>query len=605
VKIQRVNTETGMVAATDWKGFLGVEDYSGGELRFQLEGEVTGRASMMDKQPPIFKRRQDLGFHWYDDITDTGQPFKPRGGPDTGINIYTYGGMGLLDHMQDLSAKGVNQDGAQWTCMPNSNGVYRVARKDLTTIAGTVYFTDSHTVADLRRDPAEETNRVFGTGVTPSGRRVKGAVFPVLADTNPPPFPGFMTQGDSGSDVDALIARLANTGYLSWDDRPGAYDSDVTRAVRRLQDDAELSETGNVNQATWEAMFDVEVTGYDIGGSHIEPLAQRSYTRRYRRTPDGNIIGRNRRYDRKRLKSDKTIDFGTSMNRQQIDRAAEGELTPDDANNWAGTITFHTGGLVNGTHVPGTPIVGADVKRARSLQPGDNLWAPLWDGGTVFHVSGVDVSEDGIVSATVDTQARDTMKVWEVLARNRENRRDPARAWIRTHRSSHFVKDAVTEFDEAGGVITDTDLAEGWNVLPVVAGMTGTIAQIRLEVDLPAEFVCAVFGRRVWPRWLAQRVGNPLSELGSENWTNEGVRRRLDNRVLLYAAGDDLSPCGYFPGTKPDSGFGAVTGRWEDDAGFAYRTFQNSCVLWLAVYVPTPVTLQGGRVMWNQIEAGS
>jgi hypothetical protein len=47
-----------------------------------------------------------------------------------------------------------------------------------------------------------------------------------------------------------------------------------------------------------------------------------------------------------------------------------------------------------------------------------------------------------------------------------------------------------------------------------------------------------------------------------------------------------------------------LTGRWEDDAGFGYRTYDSS-VLWVAVYIRRAGTLKGGRIMWPQLEAGA
>ena len=620
VLVQEVDTATNAVVSTNYRGFLLDPDISGRSLRWGLGGEVSGRAALQHLPSPLFKRRNDLGFWWSTAVAKAGGRFAPRGGPDTNIALYATGGTGLLDHMMELSAKGVTDGGAQFTCMPDANGVYRVARKDLETIHATAYLDDAHTVANLRRDPAEEPNRIYATGVTPAGMRVKFGVYPVLADTKPVPFPGNLDEGDSGSGVTALIVRLAATGYLSYDDRPGGFDADVTEAVKDLQDQADLPKTGIVDADTWAALFDVTISGYDIGGSHIEPAAQRSYTRRYKRTAGGNVFANNPNFDRHRLLVDRSVDFGTGHARSRMTRWAKRLLAPDDANNWAGTIVFNTHALIDGQHNPGDALTAADILPAKDLEPGMNLWLPTWDGGTLIHVSGVDIGTEGIVTATVDTQARDTMTVWEVLARNAENRRDPGRAWIRRHRSSGMDKDAVGEFDEIGGVISETPLQAGWNVIPVIAGQSGTIGRLRIRLNPAKEFTGAVFGRKVTRGYLAARVPMPLSKVGGKRWNNEGVRDELDaEKVSLYVAGDLEGPAGYSPlikDSETESGDPApLTGRLDDDAGFEYRTFAApradggdpaaTYVLWLAIWVDSATTLQGGRVMWPLMEAGS
>lgn len=631
VVIQRVLD--GTVVATDYRGVILGFGTSGRSLTVDLGGDALGRASLRDKQPPIFKRRNDLGWWWWhalagpDGLT---RPFLKVGGATTGIKMYETGGTRLVDHLNELAAKGVNLAGTQWTCTPYESGtnagVYRVHRKDTDTINATVYLDDAHTVASLQADASERPNRIYGTGVTPKGERARFGIYPVLADQQRARFPNYtdgrvIKQGDTNADTDsnggvtALLRRLAVTGYLSTDNFAGGYDIDVTRAVRDLQDDAGLPQTGNVNTDTWRALFDEDVIGFSTRGSRIEPIAQANSVKRVRRNASGQVVGTNPGYNPRRLVVDRTLDFGTGITRGQMRQWARADLasgTPgsDPSGNgrhWTGTIRFELGAVIKGTHTPGDPVTASDIMHARSLRPGMNLWLPLFDGGTKLHIAGVDVDSERQVTVSVDTRARDTMTVWEVISRNQENRRNPARAWIRDHRSSSFVKDAVTEFDEIGGTSTDQQLDAGWNVFPVVAGQEGTIARLRIRTQLPVEFVVAVFGRRVGPKWLASQVANPLTAAGSKRWEDEAVRNRLDAKILLYAAGNDEQPGGYSPSQKAttsDPG-GPLTGRFDDDAGFGYRTFDQSCILWVAVYAAAATTLQGGRIMWPQLEAGA
>lgn len=620
IRVQRVD-EAGVVVATDYVGYLLDPQVRGRVLTFGLMGEATGPAQLDYRPPRIFRRRNDIG-HWWSRVLLAA---RVRRGTQvsTGISLQNQGDMSYLDYAQELSAAGVNRNGNQWTAMPDANGIYQVKRKNTTTIAGTVYFDDARTVADLRRDPAEEPNTIYATGVSPNGRRIRFADYPALQlqPEDVPPFPNTdpsnrIVEGDTDADTDsgggvtALVSRLWQTGYLDFADRAGGFDADVTRAVRDLQADAGLATNGQVGPATWEAMFDFGVTGYSISGAQIRPAAQLTELQRLLRTPSGAVLGPNPAFDPNRLIVARAIDVGAGFTQQQVRNFARSEIHEGTTPNWTGTITFGTGALIRGAVAPGSSLDEADVMDARELRPGMNLWAPLFDGGTVLHVSGVEVSRgDGgrlEVTASVDTRARDTMEVWEVIARNRESRRSPARQWMREFRSSIMNKDSVLEWDNLGGTTPAIELEGGkWNVFPVVAGQEGTIARLRMKVNPEREFVVAVFGRKIGPGVLGGRIGNPLTKAGSEKWTDTAVIDSLKlDRLLLYVAGDDTQPCGYYPGRKDSEGPSLLTGRWEDDASFGYRCYDDYS-LWVAIYPDGNCTLRGGRIMWNQAEAGS
>lgn len=622
IKVQRVN-EAGVVVKTDYVGYLLDPQINGRTLTFGLMGEATGPAALNYRPPRIFRRRNDLG-HWWSRVLLAS---KVRRGPqaDTGIPLQNSGDMSFLDYAHELSAAGITRAGAQWTAMPDSNGVYQVQRKDRTTIHGTVYFDDARTVPDLRRDPAEEPNTIYATGVSPNGRRIRFADYPALQlkPGEQVPFPNTggrpLVQGDEDSDTDsgggvtALVARLWQTGYLDFQDRAARFTQDVVAAVRDLQRDADLPPNGEVDPATWDAMFDFSVTGYTIRNAQIRPAAQLWKLKQYKRTPSGAIIGKNPGYDPKALIVARAIDVGPGFTQKQIREFAEAEIEEASLPNWTGTISFNSGGLIAGEHTPGTTLTPGDLMDARDLRPGMNIWAPLFDGGTLLHVSGVEVSRDeanrATVSVSVDTRARDTMEVWEVIARNRESRRSPGRQWIREFRSSIMNKDSILEWDNLGGTTPAIPLkGRQWNVFPVVAGQEGTIARLKMQVNPHREFVVAVFGRKLGPGVLAKNIGNPLTKEGSKRWekvTGEGASELKLKRLMLYVAGNDESPCGYYPGQKPEGGGGAgLTGRWEDDAGFGYRTYDDYS-LWVAIFPGGDCTLRGGRIMWNQAEAGS
>lgn len=614
VVIQRLN-EAGAVAGISYRGFLLDMQIRGKELTFGLAGEASGRASLIDRQPRIVRRWNTLGYWWRAWIRELGLPAGPQA--DTGIALQNAGGMSGTEYTAQLSAQGVGRAGNQWTCMPNMAGEYITARKNTTDIDATVYFDDARTVPDLRRDPAEEPTRVFATATSPSGRRIRGADYPVLQKAKAQPYP--MSDGspfgegttdaetDAGSGVTVMIGRLAHTGYLSHANRPGGFDGDVTKAILRLQDVAGLAQTGNMNENTWAALWDVGVTGYNTGGAQIRPMAQSPKVRKYDRTATGAIRGLNPAYDATVIPVDRTIDVGVGFTENEVQEFARQQLHEAADPNWVGTITFHTGGLIEGEHNPGDAApTSPDIWDARRLKPGMNLWAPLWgEGGTLLHVSGVEVGHDDagkpLITVSVDTRARDTVEVWEVITRNRESRMRPGRTWMRSHRSSDIHNDQISEWDEVGGQIEDTPLIGGqWNQVGFVGGQEGTVMRLRLRVDDPCEFVACVSGRQLPIARLENRVPAPLTAAGADNWTDQGIQEDLDeNWLMLYVAGDDAQPLGYWPKTKGSAG-ASLTGLWKDDAGFSYFTFDD-CSLYLSIFPAQDCTLVGGRIAWNQM----
>ena len=135
--------------------------------------------------------------------------------------------MTYLDYAHELTARAWTRDGTQWTIMPE---LARRRRQVLDvpqgpeTIDGTIYLDDKRTVGQLRRDIAEEPNRIYMTSVTPEGMRVRNGVYPGLRKTRPAPYPidddsdfGAGTEDDdtdTGDGIAVMTSRLQVTGYL-------------------------------------------------------------------------------------------------------------------------------------------------------------------------------------------------------------------------------------------------------------------------------------------------------------------------------------------------------------------------------------------------------
>jgi len=281
-------------------------------------------------------------------------------------------------------------------------------------------------------------------------------------------------------------------------------------------------------------------------------------------------------------------------------------MADDTVANWVGTVTVYTGAVIDGTHNPGDALTSSLVRDVRTIQPGMNLWLANWDGGTLVHVSGVNV-QPGSVEFTVDTRARDTMKVWEVIARNRESRRSPARQWIAQNRRSGMQDDTGAFYDgSVFGKIERTHLPAGtWTVIPTPAGRSGTLQTIDIQTDTSAAaFVMAIFGKQVDSAWCNRKLGDPvfatLTDTTFADRVQANTKTWQDNRFLVDVFGQNTQPCGYWPEqhTKADgtATSAPITGEYRMKAGVPYFC-KGDPVLWIAIRPDRDCYIQGGRVL--------
>lgn len=616
VVYQRVR-EDGTILGVDYRGLVIAHDTSGKTARLEVGGHGQGRATLRHKPGPIFRDTLDLGRLAWAAIRDLGLRFEPRMGPETGIESATFGNQSYLDHIAELCAKAWQRNGTQWTLMPDSSATYGFAPKDTTTIHWTVFNDDARSVAALRSDLAEEPNRIFMSGVTPKGQRVRNGVYPGLTPGPAAPYPfaddRTFDQGttdadtDTGDGITVMVRRLWVTRYLSLEEADGTFGGKAAKAIAALQRDAGLTgPVGVMTPALWRALFDLDVTGYTIRGAQVVPIED-DKVRRWNRSSSGQPIQRNPDFDRSVEWVDRPIDFGPGFTAEQMRDWSWAEIDRGVA--WTGTVTLHGGAVLIGDIPVGATIDATDLADVRSIRPGHNVRLPMFAGGIVVHVSGVEINraEDGrpVAVLTADTQARDAMEVWEIIRRNRETRRDPARRW-KGNRASGEIKDSIVEWDEIGGVLDgDRELKPGWNRVRVVGGQEGTVARIKTLVtaagtDNGIEYAVAVFGKPMTAPRLDTLVPAPLGVAGDKKWRDNS--ETLDRLGALYSAGTEVEPCGYSRGKKADGA--NLTGFHIDDASFSYRCGPDH-LLDVLVWVGQAATLRGGRIMRNQLEAGA
>lgn len=611
VRVQRRDSE-GDLVATDYRGFVSHIERGESSVSYQLAGQAAGRAALQHEPPKIVRVRKELGAIWSVLMDRLRIPFAPATGPETGIKSIARGNTDRLTALTELIGEAQKRNGERWTSMPDEAGVYRMFVKDTETIDATVYFTSG---ASFSTTLAERPNRIYAEGTTRDGKVINGAVAPGMnPDRYVPDFPGTLEEGDSGEGVRLLGLALKQYGYLGreeWlDGEATDFDADMTDAVRELQDDAGLTVTGVVNNATWKAAFDIDVTGYDLSGARIMPLIQSDEVRVDDRSASGAVIGHNPLHVPGTIPVDRSINVGLIEGRRQLKKMARGVFREARDEQWVGD--WSTGdsstpalALVRGEHTPGDAVAEVDVMPAREVRPGMNVWAPLFEGGTLFHVVGVEVSDNGMaVRLSLDTAARDALEVWEIMAARRESRGNLVRAYVDERRRAPSSRDTTSPWVDWMGRINDTVLIPGWNVIQVPAGQAGTIAAIRLHVEGPwIEYATLVTIREVTQADLNERIPDPLAAVaeGDEFWWEERAEW-LEGRLWLYASGTYDEPCGYWPHRKS----GVLTGDHRDHGSWPFATKFEAPVLYLSIFNPTdaPAWLRGGQALEANVELG-
>lgn len=617
VKIERHQPGNPFNSVRDYLGVVVAIKAQGPDLVLVVGGLLAGQAQLRNKQTPVYRKVKDIG-RWVHDSVDNagfiGCSFTPRLGPETGIELAETGGMTWLAWLQHLGAMSTKKDGTQRAIMPATwgTGEFHFPVKDTSTVHATVWLDGTSVVPDLTSDAAEAPNVWYASGVTDQGMMWDGTVFPLVEPGTPPAYPGTLTQGMTGSDVltlnwKLLRARLLTRKETEWeiDD----FDAETTEAVEDLQRRAGLPVTGVVNKKTWDALFDVNVIGWSLAGARIEPLWQDDNVRSWNYSGNGTLLGKNTGKVEGVLRSERNVDFGAGITRKDGRRWVKGQATRLAGKSWTGTITLNDCAAWTGQHTTPTGLTAGDILPARNLRPGMNLWLANFDGGTLVHVA--NIRRNGrATTLMVDTHARDSLELGAIVARNRESRRNHRREFILEQRGSTKIPDALMPFHEDAGVLyTNVDLAANtWGEFPLFVGEAGTVSKLRLELTVPTEFCMFIVNDQLpgGVKGANRRIGNPfpVDADGETVWTNPNLADWYRDRLLLYSAGNEDQPCGYWPkkhtNANGETTSAPLTGVWQADASFGYHTGEVPA-LWVYVYPKNATAAKRGRVVWAQM----
>ena len=619
----------GSALVTDYRGRVLSVSASGTDLVLDVGGLIEGPATLAYQPPPVYREMGSTGRWMRNALARLGLPIGDIS-VDQGRQVPEQGDMTLLAWMQQLCAASTALDGRQRTLMPleGSNGTrWGFGYKDTTTVHATIFHDGARAVVDVIDDATEKPNVWYGDGVNPDGGRWRNSKNPGMVPiADPPPFPmpagQVMTLGTtdadttSGDGVDTLRVRLQVFGYandhFTYDPLPyGTYNQQIADGVSALQADANLPQTGETDAATWAALWNLADTGTSLTDARQMPLVSSGKVDRWNYAANGSRIGHNDAYDPDALRVDRPISFGPGVEKADARdwcRAQQARLIEAK---WSGRIVLDGWGGFAGKHDDPSTVTAADLMTWRDFRPGMNVWLPYFDGGQLFHVSGIDVTATG-ATLTVDQAARDFPELSEVLARRRESRRDIRREWVAANRSNR-ASAQVPEWDaELGGLLYDAEplRGDGWNLFPVAVGQVGTINRVNITLDKATEFAVAVFSRRVYASDLDAVVGDPfpVNADGEPKWdTADGVQAWYDDGTLLYCAGHEKDPCGYGTyglrhkfsesGNRTDA---PLVGRFRDDSAWDYicAPFAPS-ILYVAIWPLADANVKAGRIFRN------
>lgn len=543
----------------------------------------------------------------------------------TGIEVDRPGAIGdsRWGRVTDLLSMAQLRDGTQFTLLPDEDegARYNIVERDMTTHTYTAHLGAPGVTPNLTGD--FDVTAWWGEGQRPDGGRWYNYNFPYIGTGTPPDFPNPggapLTLGDtnadtvSGDGITVLVRSLARYG-IGLNEARGVFTVGVKDAVEALQDEAGLSVTGVVNEATWTALFSPVVENQSLYGAYRLPLVIQENTRKWDRNAAGAITGINDQYDPAVPIKHEFDGFGTGCEKATAREWVRGQKARQAATpNLTGTITFDT---------------DPEECHRYEIKAGGNIYDP--PTGLVFHIASARVdTEGGSVTCDVSTRGLEYLDLASIIERNREARANPAKRWAaQLSRRSAMSQDMTTGWDYEGGagLVPPTEcVGGGWTTIPVFAGRNGAVAKVELFTTANTEFATIITARQITAGRLNGLIPEPLAHRNDRgSWvTEDGVWQVLfgrdegegdlgslqERKLIVYAAGtpsgededgNDIPalPCGYWPhesaGKADDESLGAnLTGEWTDESGFDYYTLGPAPFLWLSVWCRTDTTLRG------------
>jgi len=227
-------------------------------------------------------------------------------------------------------------------------------------------------------------------------------------------------KGDSGSHVRAIQDRLKALGYYNGDST-ATYGDNTTRAVRRFQFDNDITQTGNVDVVTYEALFDPDamhaandgtlIPG-DSGDSVFEMQRQLAALGFMEETPEG-VYDRETETAVMLFRAANGLDIVAEADREMLDRLYSGSAS--DLSALAETLSHLDGEGHEHVSQRARSMVGTNFQTDDGLFPGFGFVQYVFAG------CGVDVGDPAYAIERLGTtaDARGDMSAGNVLVLGR------------------------------------------------------------------------------------------------------------------------------------------------------------------------------------------
>lgn len=547
--------------------------------------ECTGMLFQADKMvalPDLAPRSRDAGRVIASLLNNVpGRRYLRMASVTTGIKASNDASWGplLTGAVQQLLSTMVDRKGRQYTVHLDGRRPV-LERKNTTSVAWSVRVGQRGIRVDLERDVLP--NVIYGEGVRPDGGRWRNAKYPNWRPDDTPVFPMSPSQamrvGTRDSDTNT------GSGVSDWQEKAGQpvtgrYSQDDAEACRELQRRAGIQVDGTVGPQTWAATFGTGANTGTLDGAFVAPLtaASRVMPRLY--GPDGDDLGPNPNFNPDALRVEDVVAFGTGVTKSEARKWARRMRAKDtpagySSKSYHGTVRFE--------------LDPAEGHRLEVVRAGSNgVIRGVAREDVLVHVSQVTMTQGSaggiVVTATVDTEARDYPTLAAIRARER-NAVDPAKAFIKRRSGADEMSPrALFDAESPAGRLPRHALFPNlWTVVRVPFGDYGRIVRTRVRTSSPASpFALAVFSKEISASKLLSLVGNPLA--ADENpW--QDAADDLTDAGLLMAWGWKRQPAGYYPHSlhTPDGESAApVTGRLEDDSAWEYAS-ESAPWVWVA-----------------------
>lgn len=587
---------TGTYVKTLWSGIVTSISYDGSAWNLDCDGAFAGVAGMLPHRPKLVEQERDWGRSMTYAMRRAGRAASRRKAiteVEFGIKTRDRGSRGetLLEYVTRGLGMCQTDDGGQWTLgrVPGIRRKYEWRLKERATVQVTVNARARGIKVDLRRDLSGINRLIMGEGVNTRGGRWRGVKLPNVGKETVPAWPGQnFGLGDSGDYVTVWKCEALSDGHRTGDLDAltgEIFTEDDVEACKDIQEDAGLSVTGVVNQATWNATWSNGDNDLNLGGARFDPIAADRRVIPFLYSSNGSVTLFNPVWDRSLIPIGRFVSYGADISKKRAKKSAKADLVREGEPSWYGTVT----------------IDGVDpVEMSRlDIREGYNIRLKWFGGvstGVVLHIAGVRWQRSGpawSVSLDVDERARDLLSLAEIWNREREARQDPARLAIAQLRRSAQVRDTPAVWDSEGGfgVLPPRNADPGWNVFKIAAGQYGSLSRVKFKTSPNATFCVALFGSKVTKSFLHSVVPNPLidaNDAGYLPWDRPGIQDDLRDVLFIEAFGGFQQRGGFSPGYESNPNTGnltdhPITGKLNIESSSSYG-LADEPKMWVAFY---------------------